>query len=233
LSTPTPPPLRTVRDIREEGDAAFRNGTVKLLDPDMKALQRRAIVSICCHPLAEFMLWQTYRAALIEGFNPLTADLHYPLHFSVLEATCPDPVVSREDLWSDVSQFIFSWTARTLDQINPCNIIYNFDELIVDGSGRLLLTASVVEYAIREMRSELIALYEKHDLKVIAPDNFLEMTVLQLRPGPFGSTAESLKRFHDRLWPISQNLRCNCGMNVIGWKMYAGAARDLFDMSPE
>ena len=168
-----------IASVREFGKKAYEEGSVKLFTSFPESLTNRFNVSLLGMFRSTPLLWQIHRITTRFGVETIMADLDFPLHSTVLEAVWEGPAEERESVFSKTKQAVEVLIADYAYVSLPR--LLEFSDLVLDGSGSLLLMSDTIPEDVIYFRSCLTSLYVEHGLKVLPLDNMLHSTLQRVK----------------------------------------------------
>ncbi len=108
------------------------------------------------------------------GINILLAGADYPIHTTVLEGEYEgNDTNERQAIFHNLQHSgSVDYASRNLTDLS-----LEFNHLLIDKKGGIILTAVCIPQEITDTRDRLTSLYQEHDLKVLPQHNILHITV--------------------------------------------------------
>jgi hypothetical protein len=198
MSVGVNPVLEKIQKIAAGGRAAVESGTVKMFEGFPDELIHRANVSFKMGLVQDTVVWDVYKCAYWCGLHPFTAELNYPLHFTLLEAGVEKDKWSEVGkLWPLVDELLEDVTVTKTFSLGDC---FKFDHVVLNGNGDVLLMAEEIPANVLYMRLRLTELYKSFGFAVKPMDDIMHMTIQRLSrtaPGQLKCFASSLKDSND------------------------------------
>ncbi len=210
--------------IRAGGERMFESGVMKLFEGFPESLKYRANVSLKMKIFLSPIIWEVYKTAYRLGLVPLTAELHFPLHMTLLEANCDQSEwAEKTAMWHELEKVSFVCLPQTDADLR-------FSHLVINNSNDVLLMSDQIPSCIVNFRKKIAEVYERHGLQVLPLDDSMHMSIQRL---PEASNKEvgqlfNLKEYYQGIRAL-EKIQPQI-VRVIG--LYCGPAMSLLTQKP-